>query len=246
MKIKLTIAYDGTRYCGWQIQPNGISVQELLDIELSKLFKTKIKTVGASRTDAGVHALGNVAAFEAVTMMPPEKIAFALNAGLPPDIVVQASQEVPDDFHPRFSESVKTYEYHILNSRFPQPLKRFYTHFHYHPLDADAMDRAARYLIGEHDFTSFASIHAQTNTYVRDVTACGVHREGDEVILRISGRGFLYNMVRIIAGTLMEVGGGLRDAEDIPRILEAKNREEAGPTAPPEGLVLVGIEYLNF
>ncbi len=244
MRIKLTIAYDGTRYCGWQVQPNGTSIQELIDLELSKLFKTKIKTIGASRTDAGVHALGNVASFDVETMMPPGKIAYALNAGLPRDIVVQSSEEVGEDFHPRFSDSIKTYEYHILNRRFPDPLRRHYTYFYHHPLDVQSMHEAAVYLIGEQDFTSFSSIHAQTNTYVRNVTECGVRREEDEVILRISGHGFLYNMVRIIAGTLIEVGGGMRDAKDVQRILEAKNRDASGPTAPPEGLVLVGIEYL--
>lgn len=245
MKIKLTIAYDGTNYCGWQVQPNGTSIQEVIELELSRLFKGKIKTIGASRTDAGVHARGNVAAFEVMTMMPPEKIAYALNAGLPDDIVVQSSEEVPQHFHPRFSDSIKTYEYHILNRTFPDPMRRHYTYFYYHPLDVEAMNEAAGYLVGEHDFTSFASVHAQTNTYVREITSCTVQRDGDEVVLRISGYGFLYNMVRIIAGTLIEVGGGMRKAEDIVRILEAKNRDEAGPTAPPEGLVLVGIEYLG-
>ncbi|MBQ7676971.1 MAG: tRNA pseudouridine(38-40) synthase TruA [Lachnospiraceae bacterium] len=244
MKIKLTIAYDGTNYCGWQVQPNGTSIQELIDLELSKLFKGKIKTVGASRTDAGVHAKGNVATFEVMTMMPPEKIAYALNAGLPADIVVQASEEVPERFHPRFSESIKTYEYHILNRTFPDPMRRHYTCFYYHPLDVEAMNEAAGYLVGEHDFTSFSSIHAQTNSYVREVLSCAVEKADDEVVLRISGRGFLYNMVRIIAGTLIEVGGGMRKADDIIRILEARDRGEAGPTAPPEGLVLMGIEYL--
>ncbi len=244
MKIRLTIAYDGTNYCGWQVQPNGTSVQEMIDRELSKLFKTKIKTVGASRTDAGVHALGNVAAFEVETRMPPGKIAYALNAGLPSDIVVLSSEEVPDDFHPRYSESIKTYEYHILNRRFPHPLKRHYTYFYHHPLDVKSMDDAAVFLIGEQDFSSFASIHAQTNTFVRRIVDCNVRRVGDEVVLTISGYGFLYNMVRIIAGTLIEVGGGMREVRDIPRILEARNRNEAGPTAPPEGLVLVGIRYL--
>ena len=245
MKIKLTIAYDGTNYCGWQVQPNGTSVQEVIELELSKLFKGRIKTIGASRTDAGVHAKGNVASFEVMTMMPPEKIAYALNAGLPSDIVVQSSEEVSERFHPRFSDSIKTYEYHILNRRFPDPLRRHYTYFYYHPLDVEAMNEAAKYFVGEHDFTSFASVHAQTNSYVRKILSCEVTKEEDEVILRISGYGFLYNMVRIIAGTLIEVGGGMRKVQDIPYIMEARNRDEAGPTAPPEGLVLVGIEYLS-
>lgn len=245
MRVKLTIAYDGTNYCGWQVQPNGTSIQELIELELARLFRTKIKTIGASRTDAGVHALGNVASFDVETPMEPEKIAYALNVGLPDDIVVQKSEEVDPKFHARFSDSIKTYQYRILNRNFPIPQRRRYTHFYHHPLDVDAMNRAAFLLIGEHDFTSFASAHAQTNTYVRTIYDCEVFKEGDEVVLQISGAGFLYNMVRIIAGTLIEVGGGMREPEDILEILNAKDREQAGPTAPPEGLTLVEIEYIE-
>ena len=245
MRVKLTVAYDGTSYCGWQFQPNGISVQEVLNEKLSELFSQEIKVPGASRTDAGVHALGNVCAFDVDTKMPAEKIAFALNQSLPEDISIVDSCEVDKDFHPRFHKGKKTYEYRILNRTFPDPTRRLYSLFYHRPLDEEAMNRAAAYLIGEHDFTTFSSIHAQTNTFVRTIYDCRVSRdENDMITLHIEGNGFLYNMVRIITGTLIEVGWGKRTPESIGEILEKKDRSLAGPTAPPEGLTLVEIEYL--
>ena len=199
---------------------------------------------GASRTDAGVHSLGNVAVFETHTKMPAEKISFALNQRLPEDIVVQESCQVPEDFHPRFSKSRKTYEYRILNCRFRQPLERRTSYFYHYPLDVSAMQKAAAYLVGEHDFTSFASVHAQTNTYVRMIYALDVVREGDMIRIRVQGNGFLYNMVRIIAGTLIQVGAGIKKPEDMESILAGKDRELAGPTAPAHGLTMIGLEYL--
>lgn len=244
MRVKLTIAYDGTAYCGWQIQPNGITVQEVLNEKLSEFFDQEISVVGASRTDAGVHALCNVCAFDVKTRMPAEKIAFALNQTLPDDISVVDSCEVDADFHPRFHKGKKTYEYHILNRTFPDPTRRLYSLFYHRPLDYEAMNRAAAYLVGEHDFTTFSSIHAQTNTYVRRVYDCHVTRdENDMITIHIEGNGFLYNMVRIITGTLIEVGWGKRTPESVGEILEAKDRALAGPTAPPEGLTLMQIEY---
>ena len=167
MRVKLVVAYEGTNYCGWQIQPNGITIEQVLNETLSSLLGEEITVTGASRTDAGVHSLGNVAVFETHTKMPAEKISFALNQRLPEDIVVQESCQVPEYFHPRFSKSRKTYEYRILNCRFRQPLERRTSYFYHYPLDVRAMQKAAAYLVGEHDFTSFASVHAQTNTYVR-------------------------------------------------------------------------------
>ena len=244
MRVKLTIAYDGTAYCGWQVQPNGVTVQEVLNEKLSEFFDQEISVVGASRTDAGVHALCNVCAFDVETRMPAEKIAFALNQTLPDDISVVDSCEVDADFHPRFHKGKKTYEYHILNRTFPDPTRRLYSLFYHRPLDYEAMNRAAAYLVGEHDFTTFSSIHAQTNTYVRRVYDCHVTRdENDMITIHIEGNGFLYNMVRIIAGTLIEVGWGKRTPESVGEILEAKDRALAGPTAPPEGLTLVRIDY---
>ncbi len=245
-KIKALIAYDGTNYCGWQVQPNGVSVQQVVNEALSDLFKEEITTVAASRTDAGVHSVGNMVLFEADTRMPGEKVAYALNQRLPEDIACQGSWDAEEGFHPRYSESYKTYEYRILNRRFPQPTLAGNSHFYHYALDVAAMQKAAEYLVGEHDFTSFASIHAQTNTWVRTVYELEVTRdENDIVMIRITGNGFLYNMVRIIAGTLLQVGAGMRQPSDIPKILEAKDREKAGPTAPAKGLTMAGLHYLT-
>lgn len=244
MRVKLVVAYEGTNYCGWQIQPNGITIEQVLNETLSSLLGEEITVTGASRTDAGVHSLGNVAVFETHTKMPAEKISFALNQRLPEDIVVQESCQVPEDFHPRFSKSRKTYEYRILNCRFRQPLERRTSYFYHYPLDVSAMQKAAAYLVGEHDFTSFASVHAQTNTYVRMIYALDVVREGDMICIRVQGNGFLYNMVRIIAGTLIQVGAGIKKPEDMESILAGKDRELAGPTAPAHGLTMIGLEYL--
>lgn len=244
MRVKLVVAYEGTNYCGWQIQPNGITIEQVLNETLSSLLGEEITVMGASRTDAGVHSLGNVAVFETHTKMPAEKISFALNQRLPEDIVVQESCQVPEDFHPRFSKSRKTYEYRILNCRFRQPLERRTSYFYHYPLDVRAMQKAAAYLVGEHDFTSFASVHAQTNTYVRMIYALDVVREGDMIRIRVQGNGFLYNMVRIIAGTLIQVGAGIKKPEDMESILAGKDRELAGPTAPAHGLTMIGLEYL--
>lgn len=244
MRVKLVVAYEGTNYCGWQIQPNGITIEQVLNETLSSLLGEEITVMGASRTDAGVHSLGNVAVFETHTKMPAEKISFALNQRLPEDIVVQESCQVPEDFHPRFSKSRKTYEYRILNCRFRQPLERRTSYFYHYPLDVSAMQKAAAYLVGEHDFTSFASVHAQTNTYVRMIYALDVVREGDMIRIRVQGNGFLYNMVRIIAGTLIQVGAGIKKPEDMESILAGKDRELAGPTAPAHGLTMIGLEYL--
>ena len=241
-RVKLTVAYDGTNYCGWQVQPNGITVQEALNQCLSEFSGENIETIGASRTDAGVHALGNVAVFDTEMRMPGDKFSFALNQRLPEDIRIQKS-EVDANFHPRYVKSQKTYEYRILNCRFPIPTERFYSHFTYIPLDVDKMKEAASYLIGEHDFKSFCGTGAQVKTTVRTVKEIQIEKSGDRITIRITGEGFLYNMVRIIAGTLMDIGGGLYPPEKMKEILEAKDRKKAGPTAPARGLTLMKIQY---
>lgn len=245
MRVKLVVAYDGTNYCGWQVQPNGITIEEMLNRHLSELLEENIVVTGASRTDARVHALGNVAVFDTDTRMPAEKISFALNQRLPEDIVVQESSEVPAEFHPRFSKSRKTYEYRILNRRFRLPLERNTSYFYHHPLDVEKMQQAAAYLVGEHDFTSYSSVHAQTTTFVRTIYSLDVDKADDRISIRITGNGFLYNMVRIIVGTLIQVGAGVIEPEYVKEILEGKDRSLAGPTAPPEGLTLQEIEYLS-
>lgn len=242
-RVKLTVAYDGTNYCGWQVQPNGITVQEVLNQCLSEFTGENIETIGASRTDAGVHALGNVAVFDTEMRMPGDKFSFALNQRLPEDIRIQKSEEVDADFHPRYVKSQKTYEYRILNCRFPIPTERFYSHFTYIPLDVDKMKEAASYLIGEHDFKSFCGTGAQVKTTVRTVKEIQIEKSGDRITIRITGEGFLYNMVRIIAGTLIDIGGGLYPPEKMKEILEAKDRKKAGPTAPARGLTLMKIQY---
>lgn len=243
-RVKIVVAYDGTNYCGWQVQPNGLSVQEVLEKHLSDLLCEEIRITGASRTDAGVHALGNVAAFNTSARMAADRISFAMNTRLPADIRIQESAEVPMEFHPRFANTVKTYEYRIFNRKFPDPTKRLYSFFYHYPLDVEKMQRAASYLVGEHDFKSFCTAKPEVTNTVRTVYSLDLKREDDMITLRIRGNGFLYNMVRIITGTLIHVGGGFLEPEDIPKILEAKDRGAAGETARPEGLTLVKIEYV--
>lgn len=243
-RVRLIVAYDGTNYHGWQVQNNGITIESELNRCLSELLSEPIEVIGASRTDAGVHALGNVAVFDTNARMPAEKISYALNQRLPEDIRIQKSEEVPGDWHPRYCDSRKTYEYHIYRGEFALPTKRLYSLFTYHKLDVEKMQKAAEYFVGEHDFKSFCQVNAQVKSTVRTVTEVQVYEEGSEVIIRVSGNGFLYNMVRIMAGTLLEVGQGKRSPEEIPDMIAAKNREAAGPTAPAHGLMLVKYEFL--
>lgn len=242
-RIKLTIAYDGTNYCGWQVQPNGITVEEVVNKALKKLTGEDIQVIGASRTDSGVHALGNVAVFDTHTTIPPERISYALNQRLPEDIVIVKSEEVAEDFHPRYCDCSKTYEYHILNTRIPIPTKRLTNYFVSYDLDVEKMRKAAGYLIGEHDFVSFCNVRTDVEDTVRTVTEFEILKDGEEITIRISGNGFLYNMVRIIVGTLIRVGRGFYEPEKVKEILEAKDRKAAGVTAPPHGLILAEIRY---
>ena len=244
-RVKLVVAYDGTNYRGWQVQKNGVTVAEELNRALKELTGEEIQVHGTSRTDAGVHAMGNVAVFDTEARMAGDKFVFALNQRLPEDIRVQDSCEVPMDFHPRFQKTVKTYEYRILNRKFPLPAYRLNTYFYYYPLDVEKMQKAAAYLVGEHDFASFCAAGAQVKTTVRTVYSLDVDKDGDLITIRITGNGFLYNMVRIIAGTLIRVGRGFYTPARVKEILEAEDRETAGATAPPQGLVLVKIVYKN-
>lgn len=245
MRIKLIVAYDGTNYCGWQIQPQAITVESVLNKAISELVGGDTKVIGASRTDSGVHAYGNVAVFDTDSNIPPEKFAYALNSKLPEDIRVQGSCKVRDDFHPRHCDSVKTYEYKILNREFPLPTKLRDASYYYKKLDIDKMSEAAMHLIGTHDFKSFCSVKTQTETTVRTIYDVKVQRIDDTITIRVSGSGFLYNMVRIIAGTLINVGNGHNVPDDILKMLEGMDRTVAGPTAPACGLTLVGIEFPN-
>lgn len=242
-RIKLTVAYDGTNYCGWQVQTNGITVQEVLNRALTDLFGREIHTVGASRTDTGVHAKGNVAVFDTEARMPAERIAFALNTYLPEDIRIQKSEEVSPDFHPRFTSTVKTYEYKILNRTFPDPLRRTDSLFWYGALELEKMRRGAGYLVGTHDFRGFASSHLSTENTERTIYSAELWREEEMIHFRICGNGFLYNMVRIIVGTLMEIGKGDYPPERILQILDKRDRSLAGATARACGLTLLEIRY---
>ena len=242
-RVRLTVAYDGTRYHGWQLQNNGITIEGELNRCLSALLQEKTEVIGASRTDAGVHAMGNIAVFDTSSRIPAEKISYALNQMLPEDIRIQRSQEVPNDWHPRKCKSRKTYEYRIYRAEFPMPIKRLYSYFTYHQLDENRMREAAAYLVGEHDFKSFCQVNAQVESTVRTLYMVQVEEQGAEIVIRICGSGFLYNMVRIIAGTLLEVGQGKREPESLAAVLEAKDRSAAGPTAPARGLTLVKYEF---
>lgn len=244
-RVFLKIAYDGTNYCGWQIQENGMTVEQIINEKLGELLGEEIAVIGASRTDSGVHALGNVAVFDTKTRIPAEKISFALNQRLPADIRIQESKEVAADFHPRHCNSRKTYEYKILNRRFAVPTERLYSHFVYMPLDVEKMKKGAGYIVGEHDFKSFCSSRSQVENTVRTIYKLEIKQEGDMIHMIICGNGFLYNMVRIIAGTLMKVGLNIYPPEHVREIIEARDRSAAGPKAAACGLTLVGIEYDN-
>lgn len=242
-RVKMVVAYDGTNYCGWQKQPNGICIEEVLNRELSKLLNEPIEVIGASRTDSGVHARGNIAVFDTHARMPADKICIALNQRLPKDIVIQESCEVAPDYHPRKRNTRKTYEYRILNRRVPLPDQRLNSYFYYYALDVDKMREAAQYLVGEHDFKSFCSIRTQVEDTVRRIYSITIKKnEDDRIDIRISGNGFLYNMVRIIVGSLVKVGCGFWKPEQIKEALEARDRSKAGPKAPAEGLTLISIE----
>ncbi len=270
-RILLVVAYDGTGYAGFQAQKSGVpTIEGELNRTLSELTKEPIEVIGASRTDAGVHALCNMAVFDTESRIPAEKFANALNVRLlGTRIVVQHSREVAPDFHPRHCDTVKTYEYRIYNAWYPSPIRERFTYFSYTNFDVAKMQLGAKHLIGTHDFKSFCSVHTQALTTVRTVTDVQVFEEPvakeaavwtdwcsqipgpgkgfepREIVIRVSGTGFLYNMVRIIAGTLMEVGRGALQPEDVLTILEATDRTAAGPTAPPEGLMLVKYEMVG-
>ena len=242
-RIKLTVAYDGTNYCGWQIQPNGVTIEEVLNRAICKLTGEEIAVIGASRTDSGVHALGNVAVFDTKSSIPADRFSYALNQRLPKDIVIVKSEEVPMDWHPRYQNTLKTYEYHIINTRVPIPTKRLYNYFVSFDLDVDKMREGAQYLLGEHDFAAFCCIRTNAKTTVRTITDLVIEQNKEEITIRVTGNGFLYNMVRIIAGVLVRVGRGFYGPEMVEELLEGKERRKEAVTAPPEGLCLMEIRY---
>ncbi|MEW6725608.1 MAG: tRNA pseudouridine(38-40) synthase TruA [Bacillota bacterium] len=244
--IKLVLAYDGTAYCGFQVQRgSGLpTIQETLEKCLASLAHTETQVTAAGRTDAGVHARGQVVNFHTGTWnIPTERIVPALNSVLPPDIAAVSAQEVPFDFHARYSAVSKTYSYTIDNGPVPSPFWRFYSYYVRHPLDEGRMKAATAFLLGEHDFSSFQAAGRPVKSAVRTIYRAEVTRDGRLVRLEIEGNGFLYQMVRIIAGTLIRVGLGRWPPERVGDILAARSRAAAGPTAPPQGLCLEYVKY---
>jgi len=244
-RVLLCVAYDGTAYAGWQVQKNANTVEEELNKALSDLCKEPIEVIGASRTDAGVHSLSSMCVFDTSMRMPGEKYSFALNTKLPDDIRVVWSKEVKENFHPRHCLTEKTYEYHIYNAEFMPPTMRLYAFHERRKMDVCAMKEASKYLVGEHDFKSFCSVDSTAETTIRTITDIDVLKSGEEVIISVTGNGFLYNQVRIIAGTLMWVGLKVRKPEDVKDMLLACDRSVSGPTAPAHGLILKSFRFLG-
>ena len=242
-RILLRVAYDGTDFHGWQVQPNARSVEGELNKAIQEMTGEEISVIGASRTDAGVHGMGNVAVFDTLSPIPAEKFMYALNTKLPEDVSVVESREVAADFHPRHCDSVKTYEYRFYVSEVNNPLKRRNAYRIQNRPDIKLMNEAAAYLVGEHDFKSFCSVHTSAETTVRKLYSAAVREDGEDIVIRVSGAGFLYNMVRIIAGTLLDVGNKKYEPEHIKDILEGCDRTLAGPTLEPQGLTLISIEF---
>ena len=244
-RFKLIVEYDGTAYCGWQRQINGPSVQQELEEALQKLTHERVSVLGSSRTDSGVHALGLCAHFDSATRIPPDKLAFALNTLLPPDIRIRESGAAPEGFHARFSACGKVYRYTFDNERHACAIGRQYSAHVPVPLDAGIMHEEAQALLGTHDFAAFAASGSVVKSTVRTIHRVKVERSGSRVVLTVLGDGFLYNMVRIIAGTLMEVGTGKRERGAIARAIETGDRLALGQTAPAQGLTLLRVLYLG-
>ena len=242
-RILLTVEYDGTNYAGWQRQINGLAVQQVLEEALQKATEERIVVTGASRTDAGVHALGQAVHFDTESRIPPEKYPFVLNTMLPRDVRVHSGREVPEGFHARFMTCGKRYTYRIVNSRHASALRRN-THVHVPlPLDLRPMQEAARQLLGTHDYAAFQAAGGTAKTTIRTITKAELLQFGDEIILTVEGDAFLYNMVRIIAGTLIEIGLGRRTVNAFTEAYETLDRLSLGVTAPPQGLELTKVYY---
>lgn len=243
MNVKILLEYEGTYYSGWQRQKNALSIQEVLETAIGSITGEKVNVVGSGRTDAGVHALGQVANFKTQTRIPPEKLPYAINSKLPNDIVVKHAETVPEDFHARFAAKAKIYTYTIYNAEFPSPLIRRYSYFFPKPVDVKAMERAADMLVGAHDFASFMASGSPVKSTVRRIDRLEVFKSGDVIKLEIEANGFLYNMARIIAGTLLDVGINKKKTNEMVSILKSKDRPRAGKTLPPQGLCLVKVIY---
>ena len=247
MRAILLIEYDGTDFSGWQRQKNGNSVQAELERAAERLLGERAAVIASGRTDAGVHAAGQVAHLDYAGGVPPEKLAPALNALLPHAVSVRKSAPAPEGFHARYSAKSKTYVYRMFADPVRRPLLERYAARVPCALDAEAMNEAARLFVGERDFRCFLASGSSVKTTVRRVTAASVRREGEEILFEVTGNGFLYNMVRIMAGTLAEVGRGKRAPTEISALIASGDRHLAGKTMPAAGLCLKKVDYgFNF
>lgn len=242
-KLKVIIEYDGTNFRGFQVQPGLRTVQGELEKAIAQLTKTETKIIGAGRTDAGVHALGQVVSFSTASTIPIERFSIALNSCLPADLRVRSAEEVAEDFHARFSARWKTYRYLIRTDPKGAVFWRNYSLLLPFTLDIGAMQAAAQHLIGTHSFQAFCASGAEVRNFVRTVVSCRIRMVDANLIIEVTADGFLYHMVRNMVGTLLQVGRGERSAGDIPGILASLDRNQAGPTAPPQGLYLVKVGY---
>lgn len=248
LNYKLIISYDGTRYCGWQIQKNGNSIQQIIQDIASMLVHNQVNLIGSGRTDAGVHASGQVANFHSIRIPDLYRFRGSLNALLPPDIRILGLEEAPDQFHARYSSIGKEYHYHIHLAKVQNPFKRLYCLHLKEKIDLSILKEAASLFIGTHDFTSFANeSHTGTASYdsIRTIKRLDIIEQPEGVRLEFEGDGFLYKMIRNIVGTLLEIAAGKRAQEEIPIILSAKDRRMAGQAAPPLGLFLMKVHYLK-
>ncbi|PHV71299.1 tRNA pseudouridine(38-40) synthase TruA [Sporanaerobium hydrogeniformans] len=242
-RFKLIVAYDGTHYHGFAKQPNGITIQELLEKAAEAILNQPIHVIGAGRTDTGVHAKAQCCVFDATTEIMPERLVKAINSKLPRDVVVQSIELVSEAFHPRYAAKRKTYRYQIHNGKVQDPFIYRYAYFYPYKLDLRKMQEAATHIVGKHDFAAFCSAGSSVKTTIREVYRLEITKQGELIQIDICGNGFLYNMVRIIVGTLIEVGIGRKAPDSLVTIIESKNRKLASPTAPPQGLMMLNIEY---
>ena len=241
--IKLTIEYDGKCYNGWQKQPNKLNIQGEIERAIYNITKEEVDLIGSGRTDAGVHALGQVANFKTNSEISIEKLPLAINSQLKNSIVIKEAEEVDERFHSRYNAKHKTYRYIINNSKCGTAIYRNLEYSYPFKLDAEKMKQASKYFEGEHDFKAFKSSGTSSKNSVRTIYKAIVKQEGEKIIIELTGNGFLYNMVRIISGTLLDVGLGKIRPEEIPEIIESKDRQRAGKTLPPYGLYLVEVKY---
>ena len=241
--IKLTIEYDGKCYNGWQKQANKLNIQGEIEKAIYNITKEDVDLIGSGRTDAGVHALGQVANFKTNSKIPIEKLPLAINSQLKNSIVIKEAEDVDERFHSRYNAKHKTYRYIINNSKCGTAIYRNLEYSYPFKLDVKKMEQASKYFEGEHDFKAFKSSGTSSKNSVRTIYKAIVKLEGEKIIIELTGNGFLYNMVRIISGTLLDVGLGKIKPEEISEIIESKNRQRAGKTLPPYGLYLVEVNY---